>query len=99
MALSPSALTAQELLHLDRAEASAAQVMVCRGTWLWPSTRKQEIPVTKVSAATLQEDSGPDAGWQVRVSCSGICQHPAEQDNSSQGYGIFHCKHNPEISL
>ena len=53
----------------------------------------------KVCAATLQEDSRPDAGWHVRVSRSSIRQRPAEWDNPSRGYGIFHRKCNPETSL
>lgn len=67
-----------------QAEASATQVKEHRGTWPQTSTKKREIPMTKVSAATLQQDSGPGAGWLVRVSCSGIYQRRTERDNPSQ---------------
>lgn len=75
-------------------EASVAQVMEHRDTWLRTSTKKREIPVTKASTATLWEDRGPD-----RVSRSGIHQCPTKQDNPSRDYGIFHCKCHPETSL
>lgn len=83
----------------DVAEASAAQVTAHRGTRPRPGTKTRETPVKKGSAATLWEDSGPDATWQVRVSHSGTYQCPAERDKPSQGYSIFHRKHNPETSL
>lgn len=54
--------------------------------------REVRNSVMKVSVATLWEDNGPDAGWQVRISSSGICQRPAGLGNPSRGYGTFHCK-------
>lgn len=108
MAPSSSALAIWQVLHPVRAQcweqAAGPALLALRGggggTWAEALAAaeyyEQEASVTEMSTATLL---GCDAGWQVRVSCSGICQCPAEPDNPCQGYCTLHCKHSLKTSL